>query len=157
MKFIEIYVWNCLYWAFYLPLSLLLWLITGTGDLLGIILVGILMSAILTLICLFQEGVLWEEEMEPATILTEEEYQRELAQLQPTEKIVPVEKPKRKYARKKQPEPKPLEVNQNAQEEKPRTNPATPAPDPIGAEPEPQMHTDVDLGKLDADDDDIVS
>ena len=157
MKFIEIYVWNCLYWAFYLPISLLLWLFTGAGDVLGILLVGILMSAILTLICLFQEGVLWEEEMEPAIILTEEEYQRELVKEQVAETAPPVEKPKRKYTRKEKTEPEQLEVNPNAQEEKPRTDTTDPTRPPVGVEPEPKMHTDVDLGKLDADDDDIVS
>lgn len=71
MRLLEIYVWNCIYWALYLPCSILLYLITGQGDVLGILLIGAIITAILTVYLSFSEGVLFDEEMEPAIVLDE--------------------------------------------------------------------------------------
>ncbi len=53
MKFAEILFWNVLYEMFYLPLALILHWITNTGSVSGIIVVGLLFNAILTVVFLF--------------------------------------------------------------------------------------------------------
>lgn len=174
MKLIELYFWNSLYWALYLPLSLLILLLTGQGDVLGIIIVGSLMTAILSLILVFQEGVLLDD-FEPALVMLADEPLQETTDVEisnlektvkqnsvqqsaepsPKEKIE--SKPKRKYVRKQlvesvSAENKPLEVQPNEKEEQ-KTKPV----ESVGMEPEPKMRTDVDLEQLDAPDDDNVS
>jgi hypothetical protein len=121
MRLLEIYFWNCIYWALYLPCSILLYLITGQGDVLGILLVGAILTAILTVYLSFSEGVLFDEDMEPAIVLSE------------TPKVE-IE------------EIKPVEVEEDEKEQAER----------IDLESEPKMRTDVDLGQLDADDDDVL-
>ncbi len=73
MKLVEIYVWNALYWAMYLPISIIIHLITEQGDILGILLIGAIMTTILTVYLAFSEGVLFDEEMEPAIIVYQDE------------------------------------------------------------------------------------
>ena len=159
MKLIEMYFWNALYWALYLPSSLIIHLITGQGDILGILIVGLLLTGIFTLILLFQEGVLWDD-LEPATILTEEECQEELAKLtgKPAKRE---EKPSDEQSPAETVEELPvdapienLEVNTNAEEEKTRPDHTDSAPD--GVEPEPKLRTDVRLDELYAPDDSVV-
>ncbi len=127
MRLLEIYFWNCIYWALYLPCSILLYLITGQGDVLGILLVGAILTAILTAYLSFSDGVLFDEEMEPAIIVYQDEPKEE-----PEPEPVPEE------------DEKLTEVKQNEEET-------------IDLEPTPKMHTDVDLGQLDAADDNIRS
>ncbi len=122
MRLLEIYVWNCLYWALYLPCSFLLYLFTGQGDVLGILFVGGIITAILTVYLSFSEGVLFDEEMEPAIVLSDE----------PEVEIEEVQT---------------VEVEEDEKEQTER----------IDLESEPKMRTDVDLGQLDADDDDLLS
>jgi len=155
MRPIEIYVWNALYWAAYLPISLTVYVVTEQGDVLGILLVGFIMTLLLTAILLFQEGILWEDEFEPAIIIEEPDEEPKPEQvIETTPKEVV--KPKRKYTRK----PKPEQVKQETLEVKPnekkenQTNNAAPV---VGVEPEPKMRTDVNLDELDTDDDDTAS
>ena len=115
MKFLELYLWCYLYLALYLPISLLIHLLTGYGDFLGILLIGGIMTAILGVMLSFSDGVWYEDEMEPAIVLDENETQNEI---------------------------KPLEV----EHEEPKQD----------LEPAAEMRTDVDLGQLDADDDDLL-
>ncbi len=121
MRLLEIYFWNCLYWALYLPCSILLYLITEQGDVLGILLIGGILTAILTVYLSFSDGVLFDEDMEPAIVLSDEP---EVAM----EEVQTVE----------------VEENEKEQTER------------IDLESEPKMRTDVDLGQLDADNDDIL-
>ncbi len=60
MRLLEIYFWNALYWALYLPLSILLYIITEQGDVLGILLIGFLNTIILTIYLSFQDECLFE-------------------------------------------------------------------------------------------------
>jgi len=158
MKLIEIYFWNSLYWALYLPTSLLVHLITNQGDVLGILLIGFLLTAVLTIILCNQEGV-FPEKMEPATILTEEEYQAELVKMtgKPVELVEPNPVPSPEPITEQNPDAqvKTLEVNNYAEEEKTRPDNTDSAPD--GVEPGTEMRTDVDLEQLDAPDDSIPS
>ncbi len=117
MKFVEMYIWNALFWALYLPCSFLLYVISGQGDVLGILLVGAIITAVLTVGLSFSEGVLFDEEMEPAIVLDE------------TPEV----------------EVQTMEVEEDEKEQT------------IDLESEPKMRTDVDLGQLDADDDDLLS
>jgi hypothetical protein len=67
MRLIEIYFWNAVFWALYLPLSILLWIITEQGDILGILLIGFLNTIILTIYLSFQDECLFES-WEPAIV-----------------------------------------------------------------------------------------
>ncbi len=68
MKLIEIYFWNAVYWALYLPLSLIIYAVTEQGDILGILAVGAILTAILTVYLAFSDGVLFDDN-EPAVIV----------------------------------------------------------------------------------------
>ncbi len=129
MRFVEIYFWCVMYLSTYLLVNLVLNLLTGWGDLVGITLIGILLTLVLALILLWQaereEREL--EEMEPAEIVTPESLFFENQEL--------------------------LEVNTNAEKEKTRTDPADSAARGGGFE----ISTDVRLSELDAPDDDIAS
>lgn len=106
MRLLEICFWNVMYWALYLPCSIILNIITEKGDLVAIVLIGVIITAVMTIWLSFSDGVLLEEEMKPVIIENE-----------------------------------PVEVEYE---------------EPIDLEPEPKMRTDVDLGQLDADDDDVL-
>lgn len=157
MKAIEIYFWCALYWAFYLPISLLILLWTGQGDVLGILLVGFILTAVLILIFLFEDGVLIPDDLEPAIILRSEPAEEDLKitvieDKQPAEPAKVEPKPKRKYVRKKS-------VVEDSVQEPPEVVPdekEEPETEPVGVEPEPRLRTDVDLGQLDAPDDSNV-
>jgi len=96
-----------MYWVLYLPCSILLNIITEKGDLIGILLIGVIITAIMTIWLSFSDGVLLDEEIEPVIV-----------------------------------EKEPLEVEYEEE--------------PVDLEPEPKMRTDVDLGQLDVDDDDVL-
>lgn len=130
MRFAEIYFWCVMYLSTYLLVSLVTNLLTGWGDLIGITLIGLLLTLVLAIILLWQAEREEREfdEMEPGEIVTAESLFFEN-------------------------EEKLCEVNPNAEEEKPRTNPTAPATRGGGQE----IRTDVRLSELDAPDDDIVS
>ncbi len=130
MKLLEIYFWNAVFWAFYLPISILLYLITEQGDILGILIIGFGYTIILTIYLANQDDILFDD-WEPAIVLDKT--------------TVPklVKTPEVKTHAKK--------------EEKPRTKPRTSARPSVGLEPWPKIRTDVDLRKLNASDDDILS
>jgi hypothetical protein len=125
MRLIEIIFWDALYWALYAPASLLLYAITGQGDILGILIIGLAITAILSVFLATQDGLLFDD-WEPAIVHTK---------IQPEVEVTT-------YGKK--------------QEEKPRPEPASSARQFVGFEPGTKMRTDVDLGSLDADDDDIL-
>ncbi|VVB81085.1 Uncharacterised protein [uncultured archaeon] len=100
MRLLEICFLIGLYWALYLPTSMSLWLITGDGDLIGILSVGLFFTIIVTLSYVLMSLI--------AAIIRE----------------------------------KPVEVEYEEE--------------PVDLEPEPKMRTDVDLGQLDIDDDDVL-
>jgi hypothetical protein len=77
--------WNCVYGALYLPLSILLNLFTGQGDILGILLVGTLCSLLLTVYLLFQDECLFET-WEPA-IVHHIRVQKPVQEVEPDETI----------------------------------------------------------------------
>lgn len=131
MKLLEIYFWNALYWAMYLPLSLILHIVTEQGDILGILLIGAIMTAILTIYLAFSDGVLFDD-MEPAIIVYED---KSKSKVQPAPKPAPVKD-----------EIKPTEVKKD---EKQKT-------EQIDLEPAPKMDTDVDLGQPDDSNNDIL-
>jgi hypothetical protein len=126
MKLIEIFVWDALYWALYLPCSIVLYAITGQGDILGILIIGAVLTTVLSVFLATQDGLIFDD-WEPAIVLS------------PIKKQVEVTT----YDKK--------------QEEKPQPEPASSARLPVGFEPGAKMRTDVDLGSLDADDDDTLS
>ena len=141
MKALEIYFWNCIFWAFYLPLSILLKLITDKGTILGVLLIGVLYTLLFTMFLLFQKSWLFYERMEPAI-------------------IVQTPQPKKKKTPKPQPKPmpapetiKPMEVKIHAKKEKTESPPSRHF---VGLEPEPKMETDVDLSMLDVHADDLL-
>ncbi len=125
MKLLEICFWDAIYWLLYLPASVLLWAWTGQGDLLGILLIGTILTLILTVFLMTQDGLLFDD-WEPAIVHTN---------IQPEVEVTT-------YGKK--------------QEEKPRPESASSARQFVGFEPGLKMRTDVDLGSLDADDDDIL-
>jgi len=53
MDSLEIWFWNALYQAIYLPITLILHLLTQTGTIFGIIVIGLFFNVVLTLILLF--------------------------------------------------------------------------------------------------------
>lgn len=132
MRLLEIYFWNAVYWALYLPTSLILYIVTEQGDILGILLVGAIMTAILTVYLAFSEGVLFDEDMEPAIIVYED---KPKSKVQPAPNQAPVKD-----------EIKPTEVKKD---EKQKT-------EPVDLEPAPKMDTDVDLGQPDDSNNDIL-
>ena len=157
MKAIELYFWCALYWALYLPISLLILLWTEQGDVFGILLVGFILTAVLVLFLLFEDGALIPDELEPAIILRSEPVEEvpEVTVIDdesPAEIPQEIPKPKRKYVRKK---PVVSDSVQEPPEVEPDEKEETKT-EPVGVEPEPKMRTDVDLGKLDAPDDSIV-
>lgn len=95
MRLIEIYLWCILYLATYLLVSLTVNLLTGWGDLIGITLIGLLLTLILAII------LLWQDERE----------QREFEEAEPAE-IIPCSFENQEL----------LEVNQHAKKEKTRPN-----------------------------------
>jgi len=185
MKLIEIYVWNSVFWALYLPLSLLMQLFTGDGTVLGIIFIGLAFTVILSLILALMDGILWDD-WEPAVVyeaVPEEsvEVERELPvkvvktrkkrtpkEDQTTQLNDPVETPTdQNVSPIATPAPisdeniqtNTLEVKPDEQKERQESKPESTdsSRHPVGVEPSPKMWTDVDLNQLDADDDDPVS
>jgi hypothetical protein len=67
MKFIEIVLWDAIFWLLYWTASVGLWAWTGQGDLLGILVIGTIMTLILTAYLLTQECVLIDD-WEPAIV-----------------------------------------------------------------------------------------
>jgi len=122
MRLLEICFWDALYWLLYLPTNILLLAWTGQGDLLGILIIGFVLTLVLTVFLATQDDLLFDD-WEPAIV----------------------------YHVKKLPQEVPY-----AEEEKPKPQPAEPARQFVGFEPGTKMRTDVDLGMLDADDDDIL-
>ncbi len=129
MRLAEIYLWCILYLSTYLLVSLVLNLLTGWGDLVGITLIGLFLTLVLAILLLWQDEREEREfeEMEPAEILTPAQVFFENQDI--------------------------LEVNTNAEEEKPRTDPTAPATRGGG----PEIRTDVRLSELSAPDDDSAS
>jgi len=132
MRLVEIYFWCMMYLSTYLLVSLVINLLTGAGDLVGITLIGLLLTLALAVILVRQA------ELE----------ERELEELARAEIVTPVEL----FFENQEL----LEVNQNAEKEETKPNTTTdPAPD--GLEPEPKLRTDVGIAELDAPDDSVVS
>lgn len=134
MRLAEIYLWCILYLSTYLLVSLVINLLTGWGDLVGITLIGLFLTLVFAIILLWQDEREEREfeEMEPAEIVTPESLFFENQEL--------------------------LEVDTYAEKEKPRTDTTDPTdPAPFGVEPGQELRTDVDLDELDAPDDDIAS
>lgn len=109
MKFMEIYFWNALWWAGYLPISLALYAITGHGSIAGILLIGAIFTAVISLILVFPRGILLDDwEPEPAVVVyeeyqePEEKPQEEPKEEKPEETIIIPETPKEKMARIRQ-------------------------------------------------------
>jgi len=129
MRFVEIYLWCILYLSTYLLVSLVINLLTGWGDLIGITLIGLFLTLVLAIIMLWQDEREEREfeEMEPAEIVTPEALFFENQEL--------------------------LEVNTNAEKETTRTDPTAPATRGSG----PEIRTDVRLSELSAPDDDSAS
>jgi hypothetical protein len=119
----EILLWDIVYLAVYLPVSFALKAYTGKGDAFGILLIGGMCTAVLSVILAFQEEWVFES-VKPAITANE-------PKMPVPVQIIPLE----------------VETHEEKEEN------ALPA----GREPEPKMCTDVDLGRLDADDDDILS
>ena len=170
MKLVEIYFWDSIFWVLYLPLSLLLQLITGEGTIMGIIFIGLAFTVILSLFLALTDGIIWDD-LEPAVVYE--------AAPEDTDEVV--EEPKPVKTRKKrtpkaehQPEAitasstpvqdksvsvesKSLEVKPNEQKET-RQEPESPDSSRpsvgVDEEPKPKMWTDVGLDELDLDDDD---
>jgi len=69
MKLLEICFWDAIYWLIYLPVSVLLWAWTGQGDLLGILVIGSILTLILTAFLMTQDGLLFDD-WEPAIVHT---------------------------------------------------------------------------------------
>jgi hypothetical protein len=122
MKLIEIFVWDALYWALYLPCSIILYAITGQGDVFGILVIGALLTAILSVFLATQDALLFDD-WEPAIV----------HRIQPK-----------------------VEAYQHEQKETEKSEPEPSTRPSVGFEPGIKMRTDVDLGRLDADDDDIL-
>jgi len=121
MKLTEIIVWDALYWALYLPCSIVLYAITGQGDVFGILVIGALLTLILSVFLATQDGLLFDD-WEPAIVLTKTK----------------------------------VEVYQHEQKETEKSEPEPSTRPSVGFEPGIKLRTDVDLGLLDADDDDIL-
>jgi len=109
MKFMEIYFWNALWWAGYLPISLAMYAITGHGSIPGILLIGAIFTAVISLILIFPRGVLLDDwEPEPAIVVygeepePEEEPQEEIEEKEDEEVVDIPEMPKEKMARIRQ-------------------------------------------------------
>lgn len=134
MKLVEICFWNSMYLLIYLALSLYLHNTNNEGTILGTIIIGLIFTAIISIILYFQEGILLEDDgLEIKEISSKEE------------KEPPVQiKKKHEYKKRK------TEVKNN--EEKPSQEKMVEFFD--GIEPEPKMRTDVNLDKLDDDTDD---
>jgi hypothetical protein len=69
MKFIEIVLWDAIYWLLYAPTSILLWAWTGQGDLLGILVIGSILTLLLSVFLATQDCLLIDD-WEPAIIVT---------------------------------------------------------------------------------------
>ncbi len=63
MRPLELYFWNALFWVAYLPLSLVLKIVTNKGDILGILLIGVFFTVVLTMIFSFQGNILFQPRM----------------------------------------------------------------------------------------------
>ena len=133
MKLVEIYFWDSIFWVLYLPISLLLQLVTEEGTIMGIIFIGLAFTVILSLFLALTDGIIWEE-WEPAVVY--EAAPEEPVQV--VEESTPV-KTRKKRAPKAEPqteltpatnvqsanpsvsvESKPLEVKPHVEKEKPR-------------------------------------
>jgi len=144
MRLLEIYFWNALYWALYLPVSIFLHFITEQGDPIGILFVGAFFTIILTVYLALQDDCLFDR-WEPAVIIRTPAPASEV--------------PKPRKMPKPIPAPvtvQPLEVKPYVKKETATTEPTAPTRYIVGLEPGVPMRTDVDLRQLDAADDDIL-
>ena len=141
MRLIEIYFWNCAFWFLYLCISLALYVFAEQGTVLGTLIIGLAVSATLSIILSLMDGVLWTNRP------------RKISKTALMDRPEPAPKRGRRKNTKQKQEPhsvskeKRMEVDSH-DEEKSRFD---------GVEPEPKMRTDVDLDRLDADDDDSFS
>ncbi|MBI4448795.1 hypothetical protein HY641_02085 [Candidatus Woesearchaeota archaeon] len=161
---VEIAFWSVLYWALYLPSSIALQIATGEGSILGVLLIGTFFTAMLLIILVFQDDILldmWNPVLMakpsvPSSSQVEPSPKKKVAKRgRPPKKKAPTEGEQKGVidAEKN----KQMEVSTNVKKEEANNDPAD-APDlMVGMEPEPKMRTDVDLGQLDADDDDLLS
>lgn len=161
MRMLEIYFWDSIFLAMYLPIAFALQIITETGTILGTIIIGLFFTGIISAILIFVDGILYDD-IEPAEII----YTTET-------------KTRKKREPKKKQEIESEETKQTEQDNQPSSteqNSVTENSEPIqeteileplevknneetknlyeGTEPEPKMRTDVNLDQLDADDDD---
>ncbi|MBS3148318.1 hypothetical protein J4219_05515 [Candidatus Woesearchaeota archaeon] len=126
MRFVEVYFWCVMYLSTYLLVSLVVNLLTGWGDLVGITIIGLLLTFTLALI------LVWQDKRE----------EREFECMEPAEIVSPIQL----FFENQEL----LEVNTNAEEEKTRTKSTDPANRGGGSE----IRTDVRLSELSAPDDD---
>ena len=131
MKLLEITFWNATYWALYLPTSLLVQLLTGEGELLGILIIGLLCTLLLNIFLAFQKEGFFDYLSEPAEIVYTVENSEKKEEPEIVEPILADDSSKQK------------EVKQDEQEKIEEL-----------VEPEPKMRTDVNLSTLDNDTDD---
>ena len=129
MRFVEVYFWCVMYLSTYLLVSLVVNLLTGWGDLVGITIIGLLLTFTLALI------LVWQDKRE----------EREFECMEPAEIVSPIQL----FFENQEL----LEVNTNAEEEKTRTSSTDPANRGGGSE----IRTDVRLSELSAPDDDPAS
>jgi Na+-transporting methylmalonyl-CoA/oxaloacetate decarboxylase gamma subunit len=73
----EICFWVAAYWALYLPTSMLLWLITGDGDVLSILFVGVFFTLIVILAFLLLSVIASIVRKKPVEVEEDEKEQTE--------------------------------------------------------------------------------
>ena len=147
MRPIEIVFWDVLYTALYMPMAVVIDIAQGQGHIIGFMLIGLAFTAVLTIYLVFQEGALLDDIDFPVVSISN-------VGAVTTEIQAPKKKRGRPRKQKEDQIPKQeVEVQPNVEETKERTKDSI----AIGTEPEPKMWTDVDLGKLDAANDDLLS
>ncbi|MBI4146124.1 hypothetical protein HY489_02185 [Candidatus Woesearchaeota archaeon] len=135
MRAIEIYFWCMMYLATYLLVSLVINLLTGWGDLVGITIIGLLLTLVLALI------LLWEAERE----------EREFEEMEPAVVVEEVPMVDSSFSNVREFFEMEVQDYENQEETSAEAERII-----NGVEPGPKMRTDLDLDGFDVLDDDVV-